>query len=163
VLGECGQVALGQFEHAARAQNGFGDERRQVARRLPIHKGERIVELGAPVISGSRAERSAQQVGRRDGEVADTERTVPLPSERVGRRRGAAGHTMPTLRESDHLIAAGDQLGQPQRSLVGLRAGAQEHRPIQRRRSDADQRLRQRQHGLAQHARKQVVERRSRL
>ncbi len=136
------EVARREVEHPAGAEDRLRDEGREAPRGLPVDQVEGVVELGPPVVAAGRAERPAARVRRRDREGADALGAVAAPAEGVGRRGRSPGDAVPALGEGDDLVPAGDELRQAQRRLVRLGAGAEEHDPVQRRRSERGEPLR---------------------
>ena len=78
-------------------------------------------------------------------------------------RRRRPGHAVPGAGEGDDLVPAGDELGHPQRGLVGLRAGRQQQRLLQRRGQRLGQPPRQVDDRAREHPAEEVVERAGRL
>ncbi|MEH3077319.1 MAG: hypothetical protein PGN11_11685 [Quadrisphaera sp.] len=149
------QVAGRQVEHAAGAQHRFDDARGERPHGLRVDQLEGEVELGPPLGLGQRRARAVRhgqrEVARRDGPVT-------APAGAVGGGRGAGGHAVPGAGEGQHLVAAGDELGHPQRRLVGLGSGGEQQRLVERCGQRGGQPLGQLDDGPAQHAGVEVVE-----
>ena len=97
-------------------------------------------------------------VGRRQGEIAGGDRAVAGPARTVGRRRSGTCHAVPRPREGHDLVFAGDELGHPDRRLVGLRAGAQQQHLVEGLGQGVRQAGRQFQNRGRDHPAEQVIE-----
>ncbi len=148
------EIARRQVEHAAGAEDRLGDEGGEIACRLPVQQVEGVVQLLAPVDA---LEPRPVGVRRRDRVGARHQRADATAPGLVGRRGRAAGHAVPGLREADHLPLAGHQLGDPDRGLVGLAAGRQQHR-LREIRHQGGQRFGEVDHGGRYHRGEQVVQ-----
>ena len=139
-------------------EHRFGDERGQGARALPVDQVERIVELGEPVepaVAGD--ETGSIGVRCEHRHRPDRRRAVATSTRRVRRPTGSTRHAVPALGEPDDLPAAGHDLGQLQRGLVGLGAGREEQHLRQTRRQPAE-RLGEVDHRPRQHPGEEVIE-----
>ena len=135
------EVAVGQRHDAARAQDRLDDRGGGCAYGLGVGEREARVEAGEVAAVAAVGDRAAVGVRRRQRHRAGQRRAVAAPAGAVGARRGARGHAVPRAREREHLVAAGVELREPQRGLVRLAAGGEEHR--------AGERLGQQRHQLA--------------
>ena len=122
------EVAVGQRHDAARAEDRLDDRGGGRADRLRVGHREAGVEAGQVAAVAAVGDRAAVRVRRRQRHRAGERRAVAAAAGAVGARRGAGGHAVPRAREGEHLVAAGVELGEPQRGLVRLAAGGQEHR-----------------------------------
>ena len=133
VLAQAGEVARGRDEDAAAGQDRLDDAGRERTRGLGVDELEAEVELAAPVeLTVGGRDVGAVRVRRRQHEVARPGRAVALAAGAVGRAGGAERHPVPGAGEGDDLVAAGDQLREPQRRFVGLRARREQLHLVQR-------------------------------
>ena len=141
VLLEPREVAVGQRHDAAGAEDRLGDHGGGRADGLRVGERHAGVEAGHVAAVAAVGDRAAVGVRRRERHRAGHRRAVAAAAGAVRARRRAGGHPVPRAGEREHLVAAGVELREPQRGLVGLAAGREEHR--------ARERLRQHGHQLA--------------
>ena len=146
------KVTRRKDQDAAAGQDGFGDEGGQIARALPVQQGKAVVQFLLP---GDAGEPRMVWVWRWDRERPGRHRTIAPPSGRVGGCSGAAGHAVPGLGKPSHLPLAGHQFGDPDRRLVRLAPGRQQHCARQAGRQAGEPPC-QIDHWLAEHGGEQV-------
>ena len=125
---------------------------------LAVDEVEGVVELGQPVEPAVGGE-EARPIGvrREHRHRTDRRRTMAAAPGRVRRPAGGTGHAVPALGEPDDLPATGDDLGELEGRLVGLRPGRQQQHLRQPRCQPAE-RLGEVDHRPRQHPGEEVVE-----
>ncbi len=118
------EVARRQVEHAARAEDRLDDAGGRGCRPTARRRGRTRSRAAAASRASPSASTKSGPVGvrGRDREVAGRGRAVALAAGAVGGARGGLRHAVPGPGERHDLVAAGDELGHPDRGLVGLRA-----------------------------------------
>ena len=155
-LREPGEVALGQRHDPAGAEDRLDDRRRARPDRLRVRERHARVQAGQVAAVAAVGDRAAVRVGGRERHRARQAGAVAAAPGAVGARLRARRHPVPRAREGQHLVPARVELGQPQRGLVGLAAGGEEHRPRERRRQHGHQLARQLGHVAREEAAEQV-------
>jgi hypothetical protein len=159
-VAQLGEVAGRRDDHARAREDRLDDAGGEAAGRLRVDHREAQVELPPPVeLAVGPGHVGAIRVGRRQREVAGGRGAVAAPTGGVRRAHRGLRHPVPRAAEGDDLVAAGDELGHPQRRLVGLRAGAEQERLLQGRRQALGEPPRQVDHRAAEHRAEQVIQR----
>ena len=154
-----GEVAGREVDDAAGAQDRLDQAGGEAADRLGVDQVEAEVELAAPVqVPVGVDDGGPEPVGDGQGEVARGGGPVARAPGAVGGAGGGLGHAVPGPGERDDLVPAGDELGHPQRGLVRLGPGRQEHGLLQRRGQRLDEPPGEVEDRAAQHPAVEVVE-----
>jgi hypothetical protein len=146
------KVAFGRDDHAARADDGFGDDGGARTRRLHVVQLETDLHAGAIALVATVPHRAAVGVRLGNHERAGHSGAVPFAVAGERYRPCVAGDAMPRSPEGDHLEAAAVELGHLDGSVVALASGVHEERLRKRLGEDLRERLRQVDHAPRNHS-----------
>ena len=130
---QCLEVARRQLDHAARADERLGDDRRQVVRAFAVEQVEADRQQRRPPVVALGIHRRAIGVGGRDRVQVRDRRPVPAGGRGEAHGAGHIGIAVEAQMQRADAAAPGRTPGEEQRGLVGIGAGLDEERAAERR------------------------------